>query len=148
KIVRVPKQLLLIHSCKAKRPAPDQYGDLFQPCTCSHYKVFKAGIFPIFVPLSRNSHSQFGFQILKAVKAKVDVLSFYGGLRFTSIDTESVDISTCLMGFVDIDFSLIKASIVVQHGNHELQRIVGLQVKALVTFHSKTGTVRLVEGIP
>src|SRR5690606_30895006 len=104
--------------------------------------------FPIFVPLSRNSHSQFGFQILKAVKAKVDVLSFYGGLRFTSIDTGSVDISTCLMGFVDIDFSLIKASIVVQHGNHELQRIVGLQVKALVTFHSKPGTVRLVEGIP
>src|SRR5690606_5345459 len=96
----------------------------------------------------RNFNRQFGFQILEAVKAKIDFCSAYGSSCFTSIDTGKVDIAPGLSGFVDIDLPLIEAPVVVQHGHHELKRKVGLQVEALVTLNSEAGTMRLVEGIP
>src|SRR5690606_1822194 len=99
------------------------------------------------VTLRSNGCRQFGFQVLQAVKAQVDVLSAYGGLGLTSVDTGKVDIAPGLSGFVDIDLPLIEAPVVVQYGHHELKRIVGFEVKALVALHRKAGTVRLVEGI-
>src|SRR5690606_13223270 len=116
-----------------------------QSRTCTHDKVFKAGVFPVSVTFRRDGYGQFGFQVLEAVKAQVDVLSPYGGLGLTSVDTGKVDVSPCLTGFVDIDLPLVKATVVVQHGHHEFQRIVGLEEKALVALHRKAGTVCFAE---
>src|SRR5690606_11582796 len=107
-------------------PTPYQYGNLFQSHSCAHDEVFKAGIFPVSVTFRRNGYRQFGFQVLKAVKTKIDVVSFNGGFRFTLIDAGKMDISTCLSGLIYINLPLIKAPIVVQHGYDEFQWIVGL----------------------
>src|SRR5690606_2725674 len=100
KIVCLPQQLLFVHPGKTKRAAPYQYRNLLQSRTCAQHEVFKAGIYSVSITFRRNGCRQFGFQVLKAVKAQINVLSGYGGFRFTPIDTGKVDVSPCLTGFV------------------------------------------------
>ncbi|MNE63619.1 hypothetical protein D3C80_1589790 [compost metagenome] len=80
-------------------------------------------------------------------KAKIDIAAIKSSFISAFVYAGSMDNSAGHSGFVHIDFSSVKPSLIIDHSYHEFNRIVHLEVKALVAFNGIGGRVRLAERI-
>ncbi|MNY22032.1 hypothetical protein D3C86_1556180 [compost metagenome] len=80
---------------------------------------------------------QFAFQIEQTVKTQINILFPDGGIKDRLIHTGQADIAPRNPCFIDIDLAVVKPTIIVEHRNHKLQGIIGLEKKTLITLYSK-----------
>src|SRR5882672_8059124 len=77
----------------------------------------------------------------------VDAIAMNGGEMFAVVYTRRLDPAAAHAGFVEIKFCAVKSAEVVDHAHHEFQRIVRLEVQALVTLHGIAGRMPFSEGV-
>jgi len=110
-------------------------------------KVFQRAEIPRGFPLRCDGLRCFGFQAFQVLEAEIDIFFINGGLVAAFVYAGIVDLGPGHPGFVHVHFGTVEAPEIVDHCRHELQRVVGLQVEALVAFHGIGGRMRLAEGI-
>ena len=145
--VFMPHQFAFGAAGPAEGADADEQIELFAANVDAGCKIFEAGIGSIALAFIDNAVSDIALKGLDVDKAEIDGTAVDVGEMKAVVDTGCLDISAAHAGFVDIVFGLIEAAEVVDDPDHKLERVIGLEVEALKTFHGEAGGVGLAKGV-
>ena len=145
--VFMPHQFAFGTAGPAEGADADEQIELFAADVDAGCKIFEAGIGSIALAFINNAVSDIALKGLDVDKAEIDGTAVDVGEVEAVVDTGGLYIRAAHAGFVDIVFGLIEAAEVVDDPDHKLERVIGLEVKALKTFHGEAGGVGLAKGV-
>ena len=145
--MRLPKQLGLGLLREAESSASDEQNKLFQCERHPRDEILQAR--------KRPSRLAFGNEILhkplldalQMHKAHEDRSSVQSGEVVAAVDARQMDFGPHAPRLVEVEPGLIEATKIIDDRHLKLQRIVALQIEALVALHGIRGRMRLREGI-
>lgn len=145
--VFMPHQFAFGTAGPAEGADADEQIELFAANVDAGCKIFEAGIGSVAQAFIDDAVGDIALEGLDVDKAEVDRLAVDMREVEAVVDTGGLDVRAAHAGFVDIVFGLIEAAEVVDDPDHKFERVIGLEVEALKTFHGEAGGVGLAEGV-